>query len=290
VVRDAVFEKGQSRRIWGELYKVVDSSDVVIQVLDARDPAGTRCRHLEQHLKRNARHKHLLLLLNKCDLVPAWVTKRWLHSLSREYPTLAFHASITNPFGKGSLLSLLRQLARLRSDKQYISVGLVGYPNVGKSSVINTLRSKKVGARRFGAHPAAALASAGEVASRLRGRPPTPMPAASRPSPRGACAGPPRAGVQGGPRARGDQGVAVHHPYEAHLPHRLPRRGVQQDRGQPDRHCAQGRGAGGEPGGRHRACGGGAAPREARVPAPRVPHDVLDRRRGLPHAGGAPDR
>jgi ribosome biogenesis GTPase A len=74
------------------------------------------------------------------------VTKRWLHTLSREFPTLAFHASITNPFGKGSLLSLLRQLARLRTDKQYISVGLVGYPNVGKSSVINTLRSKKVGA------------------------------------------------------------------------------------------------------------------------------------------------
>lgn len=144
VVRDAVFEKGQSRRIWGELYKVVDSSDVIIQVLDARDPNGTRCKHLEQHLKKNARHKHLLLLLNKCDLVPAWVTKRWLHALSREYPTLAFHASITNPFGKGSLLSLLRQLARLRTDKQYISVGLVGYPNVGKSSVINTLRSKKV--------------------------------------------------------------------------------------------------------------------------------------------------
>lgn len=72
------------------------------------------------------------------------MTKRWLHTLSREYPTLAFHASINNPFGKGSLLSLLRQLARLRSDKQYISVGLVGYPNVGKSSVINTLRSKKV--------------------------------------------------------------------------------------------------------------------------------------------------
>lgn len=67
--RDSVFEKGQSKRIWGELYKVVDSSDVIIQVLDARDPMGTRCRHLENHLKKNARHKHLLLLLNKCDLV-----------------------------------------------------------------------------------------------------------------------------------------------------------------------------------------------------------------------------
>lgn len=75
--------------------------------------------------------------------VPAWVTKRWLGYLSQEFPTLAFHASITNPFGKGSLLSLLRQLSRLRSDKKYISVGFVGYPNVGKSSVINTLRTKK---------------------------------------------------------------------------------------------------------------------------------------------------
>jgi len=75
--------------------------------------------------------------------VPAWATKRWLKHLSAEFPTLAFHASITNPFGKGSLLGLLRQLARLRSDKKYISVGFVGYPNVGKSSVINTLRTKK---------------------------------------------------------------------------------------------------------------------------------------------------
>ena len=39
------------------------------QVLDARDPLGTRCTYLEQHLKKNARHKHMLLLLNKCDLV-----------------------------------------------------------------------------------------------------------------------------------------------------------------------------------------------------------------------------
>lgn len=67
--RDAIFDKGQSKRIWGELYKVLDSSDVVIQVLDARDPEGTRCKFLEQHIRKNARHKHLLLLLNKCDLV-----------------------------------------------------------------------------------------------------------------------------------------------------------------------------------------------------------------------------
>ncbi|XP_043690011.1 nuclear/nucleolar GTPase 2 [Telopea speciosissima] len=144
LVRHTMFEKGQSKRIWGELYKVIDSSDVVIQVLDARDPQGTRCYHLEKHLKEHCKHKHMVLLLNKCDLVPAWATKGWLRVLSREYPTLAFHASINKSFGKGSLLSVLRQFARLKSDKQAISVGFVGYPNVGKSSVINTLRTKNV--------------------------------------------------------------------------------------------------------------------------------------------------
>ncbi|XP_010535110.1 PREDICTED: nuclear/nucleolar GTPase 2-like [Tarenaya hassleriana] len=144
LVRHTMFEKGQSKRIWGELYKVIDSSDVVVQVLDARDPQGTRCYHLEKALKEHHKHKHMVLLLNKCDLVPAWVTKGWLRVLSKEYPTLAFHASINKSFGKGSLLSVLRQFARLKSDKQAISVGFVGYPNVGKSSVINTLRTKNV--------------------------------------------------------------------------------------------------------------------------------------------------
>lgn len=94
-VRHSMFDKGQSKRIWGELYKVVDSSDVIIQVpptwsacarvpallhqclsstsrlqvVDARDPMGTRCRHLEWYLRKEARQKHMIILLNKCDLV-----------------------------------------------------------------------------------------------------------------------------------------------------------------------------------------------------------------------------
>eukprot|EP00002_Diphylleia_rotans_P020686 TRINITY_DN4011_c0_g1_i1.p1 TRINITY_DN4011_c0_g1~~TRINITY_DN4011_c0_g1_i1.p1 ORF type:complete len:747 (-),score=192.39 TRINITY_DN4011_c0_g1_i1:189-2429(-) len=142
--RESIFDKGQSKRIWGELYKVIDSSDVLVQVLDARDPMGTRSKHVEQVLRTHNRHKHLVFVLNKCDLVPTWVTARWVKVLSREYPTLAFHASITNPFGKGSLIQLLRQFSRLHGDKKQLSVGFIGYPNVGKSSVINTLRKKKV--------------------------------------------------------------------------------------------------------------------------------------------------
>jgi len=140
----SMFEKGQSKRIWGELYKVIDSSDVIVQVLDARDPIGTRSKHIEDHLKNDRKHKQLIFVLNKCDLIPTWATARWVRVLSKEFPTLAFHSSITNPFGKGALIQLLRQFSILHKDRKQISVGFIGYPNVGKSSVINTLRSKKV--------------------------------------------------------------------------------------------------------------------------------------------------
>lgn len=142
--RDWVMAAGQSRRIWNELHKVIDSSDVLLQVLDARDPNGTRSSYLEKFLKTEKAHKHLIFILNKVDLVPTWVTQQWLRLLNKEYPTIAFHASITHPFGKSSLINLLRQFGKLHIDKKQISVGFIGYPNVGKSSVINTLRSKKV--------------------------------------------------------------------------------------------------------------------------------------------------
>ncbi|XP_067633665.1 nucleolar GTP-binding protein 2 [Eurosta solidaginis] len=142
--RDWIFAAGQSRRIWNELHKVIDSSDVLLQVLDARDPIGTRSKYLEQFLSKEKPHKHLFFILNKVDLVPVWVTQRWVAILSAEYPTIAFHASMQHPFGKGALINLFRQLGKLHIDKKQISVGFIGYPNVGKSSVINALRSKKV--------------------------------------------------------------------------------------------------------------------------------------------------
>jgi len=143
-VSEEIFSKGTSRRIYSELWKVVDCADVIVEVLDARDPMGTRCFHLEREIRKNRPHKHIVLVLNKVDLVPTWVSRRWIQVLMKEYPTLAFHASISNPFGKNSLLNLLRQFSTLMKDKKHVTIGMIGYPNVGKSSVINTMRKKKV--------------------------------------------------------------------------------------------------------------------------------------------------
>ena len=142
--RDKRIEAGQSKRIWEELYKVLDSSDVVVMILDARDPEGTRCKHVEAHLKNNCPYKHLVYVLNKIDLVPTSVTKGWIKHLSSTCPTIAFRASISKPFGKLSLVRLFKQFDKFHKDKKTISIGFVGYPNVGKSSVINTIKAKQV--------------------------------------------------------------------------------------------------------------------------------------------------
>lgn len=145
LVKEPHFKAGQSKRLWNELFKVLDSSDVVLYVLDARDPMGTRSPYIEKYLKTEKPHKHFIFIINKVDLVPVWITKRWKAILSEDYPTLIFHADMDKPIGKIALMGLLRQLSSLHSKhRSQISVGIIGYPNVGKSSIINALRNKKV--------------------------------------------------------------------------------------------------------------------------------------------------
>jgi len=95
--REPIFSKGQSKRIWNELYKVIDSSDVVLHVLDARDPEGTRCRSVEKYIREEAPHKHLIFVLNKCDLVPTRVAV--------SDPFLC-HVLSTPPLSQGSFLHM----------------------------------------------------------------------------------------------------------------------------------------------------------------------------------------
>ena len=54
--------------------QVIDSSDILVQVLDSRDPMGTRSTFVETYLKKEKPHKHLVFVMNKVDLVPTWVT------------------------------------------------------------------------------------------------------------------------------------------------------------------------------------------------------------------------
>ena len=87
---EPIYFKGTSRRIYGELYKVIDSSDVVLHVLDARDPFGTMCESVLDFIRKEKAHKQVVLIINKCDLVPNWVTVSWA-SVSSLFPSLLHH-------------------------------------------------------------------------------------------------------------------------------------------------------------------------------------------------------
>ncbi len=74
-----------------ELESVLANSDVIVEVLDARDPLGCRSEEVETRVLNAG--KKLVLLLNKIDLVPPKNVKEWHDFLNREHPTVIFKAN-----------------------------------------------------------------------------------------------------------------------------------------------------------------------------------------------------
>ena len=145
-----------SRRSFDKVYKsILSSSDIILYVLDARDPDGTRSREIEREITAaDSGSKRLILILNKIDLVPPSVLKSWLIYLRRYFPTLPLrastpasnartydHKSLTVKGTSERLLRALKTYAQGKNLKRSTTVGIIGYPNVGKSSVINALTS-----------------------------------------------------------------------------------------------------------------------------------------------------
>ena len=149
--------KDTSRKSYDKMFKaVLDQADVILYVLDARDANGTRSRAVErQIMAAEGGDKRLILILNKIDLVPPPVLKGWLTYLRRYFPTLPLkattaaanattfdHKALTMQGTSATLFKALKSYANSKQLKRSISVGVIGYPNVGKSSVINALTSR----------------------------------------------------------------------------------------------------------------------------------------------------
>jgi len=197
---------------WRQLWRVIERSDVVVQIVDARNPELFRCSDMEDYVKEVSPLKQNLILINKADYLTEAQRKEWAGYLSGEHMNntkLAFFsaiqedeedlemevddveeneeesgesdgeevysasdywsapinqisdaeftafqeegeveedASFTDPteiFTSSRLMDYFRSLKRTQNE--ILTVGFIGYPNVGKSSTINKiLKSKKV--------------------------------------------------------------------------------------------------------------------------------------------------
>jgi len=115
--------------------EVVDASDIVLEILDARFIEETRNKEIEEYIKK--KQKRLIFVLNKADLAEN-IKKDLLMEL---YPYVFVSAKTRR--GSKDLRNRIKieakKIEKPISDIGKVSIGVVGYPNTGKSSLINML-------------------------------------------------------------------------------------------------------------------------------------------------------
>ncbi len=132
---------GHMARARRELAERMASVDVVIEVLDARMPLSSR-NPLVRELRGD---KAFIELLSKSDLADPVVTKAWLDaSVSEPNRIAAIACSTDRPSEtRSKVFSLVDELAKARTNRA-LRLLIAGIPNVGKSTLINTLMNRAV--------------------------------------------------------------------------------------------------------------------------------------------------
>lgn len=121
--------------------------DVVVEVLDARIPVSSRNRDLEQYIEKKKR----VVVLNKADLADINITKMWQEKF-KEQGIVAVPMEAANKKGTQDVINaimtqakeIIQKYAEKGRTGRTIKVMVLGIPNVGKSTFINSLSKKNI--------------------------------------------------------------------------------------------------------------------------------------------------
>lgn len=140
---------GHMNKARRQIRQSMSEVDLVIEVMDARIPYSSE-NPVVAELRQ---HRPCIKILNKCDLADNDITQQWLAYFDNEQGVKAQAMSALDKARTSGLLKLCRKLLPQRGTPlKPIRLMILGIPNVGKSTLINTLAGKKVA--RVGDEPA----------------------------------------------------------------------------------------------------------------------------------------
>ncbi|WP_426369803.1 ribosome biogenesis GTPase YlqF [Pseudocolwellia sp. HL-MZ7] len=130
---------GHMHKAQREIKDILPQIDVVIEVCDARLPFSS-----ENPMITEIRgDKPLIKILNKSDLADPVKTQMWLDYLEDQQNVKAIALTTDNPSIAKTLPALIRKLAPNKDETgKQINAVIMGIPNVGKSTLLNTLVGK----------------------------------------------------------------------------------------------------------------------------------------------------